>query len=435
MVDLSTVPLTALSIKSKQVICNLLNPTKYIPCENGLPRDWRGLAHLSDLEGEIMPMLSSHPDPTMFILQTLEKRGKQNLTSLQDMLSMLDRWDIIDDAQDFIEEDAVKYLEHLQNSQTTTDAIEDNVDAKVLTVDDLYRTRQGLENQRYDAFVLYANEDMDFANEMIDKLEKYNIKLCIKDRDLIGGITFEHEAVMTLISERCNRLIVIVSPDFIKSSANKFFLNYAQAVSIDKRQRKIIPCLYKKCALPPQLSYMFILDYTRVGLYDFWGRLRDSIQVPNTLQNGDIKVQSLKDKEDTIQIENKSQYGTTYPETETLQLKKCNNALDHQNSDFVAQSKLTKSTENLSDSVTEKQKRNGFLKWTKRKLKLKENTKKRNFETITETLTIDSLPSLPSLDNLDKLSITIDTANAATNKSKEKISKKRKTLKQILLKS
>lgn len=57
-------------------------------------------------------------------------------------------------------------------------------------------------------------------------------QLCLKDRDLIGGVTFEHEAVMTLISERCNRLIVIVSTNFLKSPANKFFLNYAQALGI-----------------------------------------------------------------------------------------------------------------------------------------------------------------------------------------------------------
>lgn len=428
MVDLSIIPLTALSVRTRQTISNLLNPTKYIPCDNGLPRDWRGLAHLSDLEGEIMPMLSSHPDPTMFILQTIEKKEKQNLANLQDMLSTLDRWDIIDDAQEFMEEDATKYLEHLDSSKTSADVIEDNDDAKVLTVDDLYRNRQGLENQRYDAFILYANEDIDFVNEMIDKLEKDNMKLCIKDRDLIGGITFEHEAVMTLISERCNRLIVIVSPDFVKSSANKFFLNYAQAISIDKRQRKIVPCLYKKCALPPQLSYMFILDYTRVGLYDFWGRLRDSIQVPKIVQNGDINIPSLKDKDTTLK-ENKPQYCITYPESETLCPKKCNSVQDLQNFECIVQSKLTKSSENLNNSNTDKRKSNGLLKWTKKKLKLKEDTKKQNFEAITETLTIDNLPSL---DNLDTL---LDTTSVASTKPEKKKSKKRKTLKQILLKS
>lgn len=199
-----------------------------------------------------------------------------------------------------IERDAERYLECLEKSQTSAEVVTNEVDQKVLTVgkyhltlcrrmlglsvghnwpsicytrftfqelilwfnivfcslsitDDLHRLRQGLENQYYDAFLLYADEDVNFATEMVDRLEnRYKLKvkrqnsqiikkikytevvfqLCLKDRDLIGGVTFEHEAVMTLISERCNRLIVIVSSNFLKSPANKFFLNYAQALGI-----------------------------------------------------------------------------------------------------------------------------------------------------------------------------------------------------------
>lgn len=61
----------------------------------------------------------------------------------------------------------------------------------------------------------------------------------MKDRDLIAGITFEHEAIMTLISERCNRLIPIVTPHFVKSEANKFFINYAQAIGIGESNEMI----------------------------------------------------------------------------------------------------------------------------------------------------------------------------------------------------
>lgn len=57
-------------------------------------------------------------------------------------------------------------------------------------------------------------------------------QLCLKDRDLVAGLEFEHEAVMELISERCNRLLIIISPNLMKHSANKFFLNYTQALSI-----------------------------------------------------------------------------------------------------------------------------------------------------------------------------------------------------------
>lgn len=130
--------------------------------------------------------------------------------------------------------------------------------------DDQFRIERGEGKQHYDAFLLYADEDEEFAQEMIENLEtknnlkvtamfhslnihylktehteyefKYNnllfFQLCLKERDLVAGISFEHEAIMRLISERCNRLITIISPDFLKSPANKFFVNYAQATGI-----------------------------------------------------------------------------------------------------------------------------------------------------------------------------------------------------------
>lgn len=36
---------------------------------------------------------------------------------------------------------------------------------------DIHRLQQGLETQYYDAFLLYAEEDIDFVNEMVEKLE------------------------------------------------------------------------------------------------------------------------------------------------------------------------------------------------------------------------------------------------------------------------
>ncbi|XP_043504575.1 myeloid differentiation primary response protein MyD88 isoform X1 [Polistes fuscatus] len=380
--------------------------------------DWRGLAHLANIEGELLPLVSSHSDPTAFILNTIaQKKNDNNIANLQCMLSMLDRWDIIDDIQEFIEEDTDKYLKSIQNSQTTAEAIEETVDSKIITVDDLHRIRQGLENQRYDALVLYADEDVDFAYEMIEKLENLDIKLCIKDRDLIGGISFEHEAVMTLISERCNRMIIIISPNFFKSSANQFFMNYAQAVSIDKRQRKIIPCIYKKCVLPPQLSYMFVLDYTKVGLYDFWGRLRDSIQVSNKLQNGNME-----------KTKNENHVTTCLSSSNNLNdsVKAPNKLNDEDTKKTKSENKETTSyipaLNKLNNSIQVAEKLSyGYM----------EDSKKENQETI---------PYLPSVNNLDALNITIDTTEVSRKKSKEKKASRKKSkhlniFKKILLKS
>lgn len=43
--------------------------------------------------------------------------------------------------------------------------------ACMFPTDDIHRLKQGLETQYYDAFLLYAEEDNDFAIEMVEKLE------------------------------------------------------------------------------------------------------------------------------------------------------------------------------------------------------------------------------------------------------------------------
>lgn len=121
-IDLSTIPLVALSIESTQVVSSLLNSPKVIPCENKLPRDWRGLAHLCELGGELMPLLISHPDPTAYIL-TYWKKKQKNITikDFQNLLEKIDRWDILDDTLKLFVRDGEKYLEQLQKSQTSAE--------------------------------------------------------------------------------------------------------------------------------------------------------------------------------------------------------------------------------------------------------------------------------------------------------------------------
>lgn len=106
-----------------------------------------------------------------------------------------------------------------------------------MTIDDVNRISEGLDPQTYDAFVLFADDDIDFATELIETMEKqYNLKFCVKGRDLVGG-GFEHDSVIKLISERCRRLIVILSPAFLESSSNKFFYSFAQAIGIGMKQQ------------------------------------------------------------------------------------------------------------------------------------------------------------------------------------------------------
>lgn len=66
--------------------------------------------------------------------------------------------------------------------QITTDSLTIfNPEANILTVDDATLAQQGLPPQQYDAFVLFADEDIDFATEIIEKMEDCGFKV-ISDR-------------------------------------------------------------------------------------------------------------------------------------------------------------------------------------------------------------------------------------------------------------
>ncbi|XP_071573082.1 myeloid differentiation primary response protein MyD88 isoform X2 [Temnothorax nylanderi] len=427
-IDLSTVPLVAATVASRQAVATMLNPMKVLPSDNGLPRDWRGLAHLLELSTDVMSLLVSHSDPTMHMLTMLEKNKKDvTIKNFQAIMEQMDRWDIIDDTEALFQSDAERYLEHQQRAQVSADPI-DECDKEILTLGDIHRLQQGLETQYYDAFLLYAEEDIDFAKEMVEKLEtQFKLKLCLKDRDLVAGVQFEHEAVMKLISDRCNRLLIIVSPSFLKSSANKFFLNYTTALSIEKRQRKIIPCIYKSCELPVQLKYIYKLDYNHKGLsgYDFWGKLRDSIQVPNSIATSLTKIgNSSTTQEKTTEV--KKILSDKYSDIPHI-TEEANEALKYprQKSENYKSETIAKAN-NIKTLNVNSKKNKTLFRWEKITSNWKTKQTKQNNQLTTETI----VQNLPSIDNLDSL----DLSDTHTYKNKKKNLFSKFTKKRVALK-
>lgn len=120
---------------------------------------------------------------------------------------------------------------YLNEEFVSNPSIDDQLSG-ILTVDDVVRKNEGLPLQTYDAFVLFADDDIDFATELIKTMENdYNLKLCVKDRDLVGG-AIEHDSIIQLISKRCGRLVVIVSPSFFESPVHKYLFGFAQVEGI-----------------------------------------------------------------------------------------------------------------------------------------------------------------------------------------------------------
>ncbi|KAF2904645.1 hypothetical protein ILUMI_01529 [Ignelater luminosus] len=267
----------ALRPQTKNLISMLLNPPKIFLSETSLSRDWHGLAQLVGIGGECVPHLLYGLDPTNKILALWLKESKEDATikKLLMYLEQLDRFDIIDDIKTSIDED----IKIFKQNKTVTPVCIDTTSPEhfILTHDDLKRYEKGLGPQLYDAFILFADDDIDFAIELIEYLEKHSeLKVCVKDRDLVPGV-LEHESVIKLIAERCNRVVAVFSPTFFTSSSNKFLLSFAQYLGIEQGRRKIIPCRNTYCEIPLEYRCYYMLTRTRIDCIRFWERLKDAI--------------------------------------------------------------------------------------------------------------------------------------------------------------
>jgi myeloid differentiation primary response protein MyD88 len=163
-----------------------------------------------------------------------------------------------------------------------------DLDNDIITQQDFDCYEKGLPLKTFDAFVIYSEKDVEFAAELIERCENLGYSLCVKDRDLLGGLSFESDAILKLLSDRCNRLIIIVSEAFLQSPMKLFITNYAQALGIESGKRKIVPCLIEPCELPQMLRFCFRLDYYRNNkLFDFWEKLNQSLKTTTSV--GDMR--------------------------------------------------------------------------------------------------------------------------------------------------
>uniref|UniRef100_A0A2M4BNA1 Putative tir domain protein n=1 Tax=Anopheles marajoara TaxID=58244 RepID=A0A2M4BNA1_9DIPT len=281
--DLAKTPLRALSDRSRELLAGLLNQRRIFASEEGYFRDWRGAFDVIGIPKRFHALVEHNPSPTKCLLELWEQESANckrpaSLAQLQEVLGCIDRWDVVDDTSKSFEEDAVKFLLKQQNSsraemKQTADDLED---MDIITRDDTHEHKQ-----QYDAFILYADQDIEFASKMVTKLEKRGMRLCLRDRDILAGGNCEHAVLIRLITERCRRLVVLISQAFLESPLYTFTVTFAHALQIEKRQRKVIPCVIEKCEVPQHLKFTFMLDYLRQReLFNFWDKLTDSVRDP-----------------------------------------------------------------------------------------------------------------------------------------------------------
>lgn len=101
IINLDDIPIEALRLKTKDLLSKRLNPIKVILSENGSPRDWRGVLNGIGLSDDIT-MVQHKPDEMKAVLDRWWDihRDKATIGTLQKILGYIDRWDVVDDAND-----------------------------------------------------------------------------------------------------------------------------------------------------------------------------------------------------------------------------------------------------------------------------------------------------------------------------------------------
>lgn len=100
-IDLSKIPILALQSESRNILSKLLNSHKVL-LENGIFRDWRGVLQCALPHSNVFD-ISSKQDQMKEVLNIWYKEDKENATlgRLQSILQTIDRWDVLDDTNNF----------------------------------------------------------------------------------------------------------------------------------------------------------------------------------------------------------------------------------------------------------------------------------------------------------------------------------------------
>ncbi|XP_032831211.1 myeloid differentiation primary response protein MyD88 [Petromyzon marinus] len=272
-VNFHEVPLRALNTTVRKQLALFLNPVLLGSA------NWERLAEELGFDYLHIRNMDRCPDPTWKLLDECTSRNNSTVGALLDALLKLERHDVITDLQAAIEQDCVRFLAEKKSGhpppRSEPGPFEPPDCVTMRDVPEVYV-------EKFDAFVCYCYADIDFVKEMIQNLERssYSLKLCVMDRDVLPG-----QCVYTISSElienRCNKIVVIISDDFLESSECDFQTKLALSIAPGARSRRLIPVKYKAISktYPGILRHITMSDYTKLSTKEwFWDRLAKAIK-------------------------------------------------------------------------------------------------------------------------------------------------------------
>lgn len=265
---MSSIPLVALNYNTRNRLSLYLNPDTVVAA------GWTLLAEEMDYGYLEIRNFERISNPTLAVLEDWEKKCPQaSVGRLLELLRKIERHDILTDIAPLIESDCKKYLKKQQSLPQPL---------QVATVDSSGGTdSSGQVPETFDAFICYCPQDIKFVQEMISRLEQteHRLKLCVFDRDVLPG-TCLWSITSELIENRCRKMVVIISDDYLDSSECDFQTKFALSLGPGARERRLIPVKYKpmKRPFPSILRFITVCDYTNPHIQNwFWDRLAKAL--------------------------------------------------------------------------------------------------------------------------------------------------------------
>ncbi|ETN62560.1 hypothetical protein AND_005744 [Anopheles darlingi] len=134
----------------------LTSEEEYVP-------DWLSAFDVIGIPKRYQPLVASNANPTGCLMELWANESiycerPPNLAELQTVLGHIDRWDILDDISEMLQEDATQFLSRIQQPNPK--------EMEIITKDDTHD-----DIQHYDAFILYTDRDIAFVSEVIEHLE------------------------------------------------------------------------------------------------------------------------------------------------------------------------------------------------------------------------------------------------------------------------
>ncbi|XP_075684790.1 myeloid differentiation primary response protein MyD88 isoform X2 [Rhinoderma darwinii] len=262
-VAMSSIPLVALNYTTRHKLSLYLNPDPVVAA------GWTGLAEEMDYGYLEIRNFERVPNPTLAVLEDWEKKSSQaSVGRLLELLKKMERHDILTDLAPLIESDCKKYLKKWQNVLPPLQ-------------DDTVGSSGGQVPESFDAFICYCPQDIKFVHEMISRLEQteHRLKLCVFDRDVLPG-TCLWSITSDLIENRCRKMVVVISDDYLDSTECDFQTKFALSLGPGARERRLIPVKYKpmKRPFPSILRFITVCDYTNPHIQSwFWDRLAKAL--------------------------------------------------------------------------------------------------------------------------------------------------------------